>query len=160
MQIVTNSVVYMHYTLTDDAGKVIDSSSGGEPLAYLHGGGNIVKGLEKALEGKQAGDKLTVKVSPEEGYGVREESAIQKVPRRALRGVKDLKPGMRFTAQGAHGPIEVTVTAIQGDMVTVDGNHALAGVTLNFDVEITKVREATAEELMHGHVHGAGGHHH
>ncbi len=160
MQIAANSVVYMHYTLTNDEGKVLDSSSGGEPLVYLHGGGNIIKGLEKALEGKQAGDKLNVKVPPEEGYGVRDESAIQKVPRRAFQGVRDLKPGMRFTAQGNHGPVEVTVISIQGDMVTIDGNHALAGVALNFEVEITKVREATAEELLHGHVHGAGGHHH
>ena len=160
MQIAPNAVVYMHYTLTDDSGKVIDSSSGGEPLAFLQGSGNIIKGLEKAVEGKQAGDKLTVKVPPEEGYGVRDAAQIQKVPRRAFQGVKDLKPGMRFTSQGSHGPVEVTVTAVQGDMVTVDGNHALAGVNLTFEVEITKVREATSEELMHGHVHGSGGHHH
>lgn len=160
MQITTNTVVHMHYTLKDDSGKVLDSSSGSDPLAYLHGAGNIIKGLEKALEGKQAGDKLSVKVAPEEGYGVRDESAVQKVPRRAFQGVRDLQPGMRFTAQGSHGPVDVTVVAVQGDMVTIDGNHALAGVTLNFEVEITKVREATPEELMHGHVHGAGGHHH
>lgn len=160
MQIATNCVAYIHYTLTDEGGSVLDSSSGGEPLAYLHGAHNIIPGLEKALEGKKAGDKLSVKVAPEEGYGVRDESLIQQVPRRAFQGVKDIKPGMSFHANSSHGPTQVTVTQVQGDMVTVDGNHALAGQTLNFEVEIAKVREATAEELMHGHVHGAGGHHH
>jgi FKBP-type peptidyl-prolyl cis-trans isomerase SlyD len=160
MQITANCVVSMHYTLKNDAGGVIDSSSGGEPLAYLHGAGNIVPGLEKALEGKQAGDQLSVKVAPEEGYGVRDEALVQQVPRRAFQGVRDIKPGMRFNAQSAQGPMQVTVTGVQGDLVTIDGNHDLAGQTLNFEVEVTSVREATAEELMHGHVHGPGGHHH
>lgn len=160
MQIAANCVAYIHYTLTDDAGAVLDSSSGGEPLAYLHGSGNIIPGLEKALEGKQAGDKLKVTVAPEEGYGVRDEKLIQQVPRRVFQGVRDIKPGMRFHANAGQGAGQVTVTQVQGDMVTIDGNHALAGVTLKFEVEIAKVREATAEELMHGHVHGAGGHHH
>jgi FKBP-type peptidyl-prolyl cis-trans isomerase SlyD len=160
MQIAVNCVAYIHYTLKDDSGAVIDSSAGGEPLAYLHGAGNIVPGLEKALDGKQAGEKLSVKVAPEEGYGVRDEALVQQVPRRSFQGVRDLKAGMQFQAQTAQGPVAVTVTKVQGDMITVDGNHALAGVTLNFEVEVAKVREATAEELMHGHVHGAGGHHH
>jgi FKBP-type peptidyl-prolyl cis-trans isomerase SlyD len=160
MQIATNCVAYIHYTLKDDAGTVIDSSSGGEPLAYLHGAGNIVPGLEKALEGKQAGEKLSVKVAPEQGYGVRDEAMVQQVPRRSFQGVRDLKAGMQFQAQTEQGPVAVTVTQVQGDMVTVDGNHALAGVTLNFDIEVAKVREATPEELIHGHVHGPGGHHH
>ena len=160
MQIAVNCVAYIHYTLKDDKGAVIDSSSGGEPLAYLHGAGNIVAGLEKALEGKQAGEKLSVKVAPSEGYGLRDEALVQQVPRRSFQGVRDLKAGMQFHAQTAQGPVAVTVTKVQGDMITVDGNHALAGVTLHFDVEVTKVREATAEELMHGHVHGPGGHHH
>jgi len=160
MQIAVNTVAYIHYTLKDDGGAVIDSSAGGEPLAYLHGAGNIVPGLEKALEGKSAGEKLSVKVAPEEGYGVRDEALVQQVPRRSFQGVRDLKAGMRFNAQTEQGPVAVTITNVQGDMVTVDGNHALAGVTLNFDIEVTKVREATSEELMHGHVHGPGGHHH
>lgn len=160
MQIAANCVAYIHYTLKDESGGVIDSSSGGEPLAYLHGAGNIVPGLEKALEGKLAGAKLSVKVAPDEGYGVRDEALVQQVPRRSFQGVRDLKPGMRFHAQTQQGPVAVTVTQVLGDMVTVDGNHALAGVALNFDVEVTKVREATPEELMHGHVHGPGGHHH
>ena len=160
MQIAANCVAYIHYTLKDDAGAVIDSSSGGEPLAYLHGAGNIVPGLEKALEGQQAGAKLAVKVAPQEGYGVRDEALVQQVPRRSFQGVRDLKPGMRFHAQTQQGPVAVMVTQVQGDMITVDGNHALAGVTLNFEIEVTKVREATPEELIHGHVHGPGGHHH
>jgi len=160
MQITANCVAYIHYTLKDDSGTVIDSSSGGEPLAYLHGAGNIVPGLEKALEGKQAGEKLNVKVAPEEGYGVRDDALVQSVPRRSFQGVRDLKEGMRFHAQTQQGPVAVTVTRVAGDMITVDGNHELAGVTLNFEVEVTKVREATSEELMHGHVHGPGGHSH
>jgi FKBP-type peptidyl-prolyl cis-trans isomerase SlyD len=161
MNIAANCVAYIHYTLTNEAGAVLDSSSGGEPLAYLHGAGNLIPGLEQALEGKQAGEKFSVKVPPEQGYGVRDEALVQKIPRRAFQGVKDIKPGMRFNANtGGGGAAQVTVTQIQGDMITIDGNHALAGETLNFEVEITKVREATAEELMHGHVHGPGGHHH
>lgn len=160
MQVAENSVVLIHYTLTNDQGEVLDSSSGGEPLAYLHGSGNIIPGLEKALEGKQAGDKLVVKVAPADGYGERNDSLIQQVPKRAFQGVAQIQPGMSFTAQSSQGPMQVTVTAVAGDMITVDGNHPLAGETLNFDVEVTEVRKATLEELSHGHVHGPGGHHH
>lgn len=160
MQIASQRVVLMHYTLTNDQGEVLDSSSGGEPLAYLHGSGGIIPGLEKALEGKQAGDKLQVKVSPAEGYGEREAGLIQQMPRRAFKGIPDLRVGMQLQAQSEQGMRIITVTNIQGDMVTVDGNHALAGVPLNFDVEIVEVRAATAEEMSHGHVHGPGGHHH
>jgi len=158
MQIAANRVAYIHYTLTDDAGQVLDSSSGGEPLMYLHGAGNIVPGLEKALDGKAAGDNFKVSVAPAEGYGERDEALVQQVPRRAFKGVRDLRPGMRFQAEGAHGA--VIVTNVAGDMVTIDGNHALAGQTLHFAIEVTKVREATADEVLHGHAHGAGGHHH
>ncbi|MGH8540537.1 MAG: FKBP-type peptidyl-prolyl cis-trans isomerase [Stenotrophobium sp.] len=160
MEIASQRVARIHYTLTNDKGEVIDSSSGGEPLAYLHGGGNIISGLEKALEGKKAGDKLQVKVSPEQGYGLRDEALVQQVPRRAFQGVREIKPGMSFHAEGPRGPTSVTVMKVAGDMVTIDGNHALAGETLNFDVEVAEVRAATAEEMQHGHVHGAGGHHH
>ena len=161
MIIAEDTVVLIHYTLTNDAGEVIDSSAGGDPLAYLHGQGNIIPGLEKALEGRQAGDSLNVRVEPVEGYGLRDEGLVQKVPRRAFGGVADVQPGMQFHAQSSGGHTRVvTVTHVQGDMVTVDGNHPLAGTPLNFEVEITEVREATAEELEHGHVHGPGGHHH
>lgn len=160
MQIASQRVVLMHYTLTNDKGETLDSSSGGEPLAYLHGTGNIIPGLEKALEGKQAGDKLQVKVSPAEGYGERDASLIQQMPRRAFKGVGDLHVGMQLQTQGPQGMRVITITKMAGDMVTVDGNHALAGETLNFDVEIIEVRAASAEEMSHGHVHGPGGHHH
>ncbi len=150
----------MHYTLTNNKGEVLDSSQGGDPLTYLHGSGNIIPGLEKALTGKQVGDKLQVTVEPAEGYGVHDEALVQQVPKRAFQGVPNIEPGMTFHAQSSQGPMRVTVTAVQGDMVTVDGNHPLAGETLNFDVEITEVRAATLEEIAHGHVHGPGGHHH
>ena len=160
MLIADRAVVCIHYTLTNDKGEVLDSSEGREPLAYLHGQGNIIAGLESALLGKTAGDKLTVRIEPAQGYGVRDERMVQQVPRRAFQGVKDLQVGMRFQSQGPEGPASVVVTRVAGDMVTVDGNHPLAGEHLNFAVEITEVREASAEELSHGHVHGPGGHHH
>lgn len=160
MSIETNHVVSIHYTLKGDAGEVIDSSAGGEPLAYLHGHGNLVPGLERELTGKNAGDKLQVKISPADGYGEHDPQLVQRVPRRALKGVGNVRVGMRLHAQTDHGPKPVTVTQITGDMVTLDGNHPLAGKNLNFDVEIAAVRAATEEELSHGHVHGAGGHHH
>jgi FKBP-type peptidyl-prolyl cis-trans isomerase SlyD len=156
MPIADNDVVTIHYTLKDDSGEVIDSSAGGEPLAYLHGHGNIVPGLEHELAGKNAGDRLQVHVPAAQGYGEYDRALVQKVPRRALKGVANLRVGLRLQA----GHQAVTVTHIAGDMVTLDGNHPLAGQNLNFDVEITAVRPATEEELAHGHVHGAGGHHH
>jgi len=160
MVIAPDKVVLIHYTLTDEAGKVLDSSSGGEPLAYLHGQGNIISGLESALNGRQAGDKLNVRVEPADGYGVRDDALVQQVPRRQFGGT-NVQPGMQFNAQSSHGQARVvTVTRIVGDMVTVDGNHPLAGEVLNFDVEVAEVRDATPEELEHGHVHGPGGHHH
>ena len=160
MQIADRCVAYFHYTLTNDAGEVLDSSNGRDPLPYLHGKGNIVPGLEKALLGKKTGDKLDVVVAPEEGYGPHVESLVQVVPRSAFQGVANLEPGMQFQAESNMGPVSVVVTSVDGDQVTVDGNHPLAGETLHFAVEITQVREATVEEVMHGHVHGAGGHHH
>ena len=160
MQISQNAVVSIHYTLTNDKGETLDSSSGGDPLTYLHGNGNLIPGLERQLDGKQAGDKLTAKVTAAEGYGEYDKSLVQKVPRRSFRGVADVNVGMQFQVQSNSGPRMVTVTQVQGDMVTVDGNHALAGQDLNFDVEVTDVRAATDEEIAHGHVHGPGGHHH
>ena len=160
MAISPDSVVTIHYTLKDDDGAVIDSSASGEPLAYLHGHGNIVPGLEKELTGRNAGDKVSVRVSPEEGYGEYDRSLVQSVPLRALRGIKDVRAGMHLHAQTEQGPRTVTVTRVAADMVTLDGNHPLAGKHLNFDIQIEDVRQATEEELSHGHVHGAHGHHH
>lgn len=162
MQIADNKVVAFHYTLTNEAGQTIDSShQREEPLTYLHGHGNIIPGLEKALVGKESGDKLTVTVSPEEGYGERQEGMVQEVPTSAFEGADDnLQAGMQFQAQTEAGPRIFTITAVEGDQVTVDGNHPLAGETLNFDVEITEVRDATEEEQQHGHVHGPEGDEH
>lgn len=160
MQVARDAVVAIHYTLKNDAGDVLDSSAGGDPLAYIHGGGNIIPGLEEALEGRQAGDKLDVSIPAEKAYGAHDPSLIQQVPRRAFQTGTEVKAGMRFTAQTEQGPRQVVVTRITGDMVTVDGNHPLAGQALHFAVEITEVRAASAEELSHGHVHGPGGHHH
>jgi FKBP-type peptidyl-prolyl cis-trans isomerase SlyD len=160
MLIAPEKVVLIHYTLKNDSGETLDSSSGGDPLAYLHGQGNLIPGLEKALEGKQAGDKLSVSVGPGAGYGQRDDKLVQQVPRRQFGGA-NVQPGMQFHAQTSQGQTRVvTVTNIVGDMVTVDGNHPLAGENLHFDVEVTEVRDASAEELEHGHVHGPGGHHH
>jgi FKBP-type peptidyl-prolyl cis-trans isomerase SlyD len=152
--------VLIHYTLKDDKGAVIDSSARGEPLAYIQGHGNLVSGLEKALEGKQDGDSVVVSVAPEEGYGKHDAALIQRVPKRSMQGSGEIKKGMQFQARTDDGMRVFTVTAIVGDMVTLDGNHPLADKTLNFDVQVVSVRDATAEELEHGHVHGAGGHHH
>ncbi|HXQ32128.1 MAG TPA: peptidylprolyl isomerase [Steroidobacteraceae bacterium] len=160
MQVTRDAVVVIHYTLTNDVGEVLDSSAGGEPLAYIHGGGSIINGLEEALEGKAAGDRLAVVVPAEKAYGSRDARLVEQVPKRAFQGVGEIKAGMRFTAQTEQGVRQVVVTRVVGDMVTVDGNHPLAGQTLNFDIQIAEVRAATAEELAHGHVHGAGGHHH
>ncbi|MGM0702293.1 MAG: FKBP-type peptidyl-prolyl cis-trans isomerase [Pseudomonadota bacterium] len=157
MQIAQNSVVAFHYTLTNDAGEVLDSSEGRDPLTYLHGAGNIIPGLEKELEGRETGDKLNVAVTPEEGYGEVQPQLVQEVPRDAFQGVEAVEPGMQFQAQTQGGPLMVTVTQVEGDTVTVDGNHPLAGQKLNFDVEIADVREASQEEVEHGHVHGEGG---
>lgn len=160
MQIANDVVVSIEYTLTDDQGTVIDSSVGGEPLTYLHGAGNIIPGLEGALEGKKVGDSFKVSVSPAEGYGEKDEGLLQVVPRGMFQGVDQVEVGMQFHAQTDHGMQVITVAGVEGDNVTVDGNHPLAGQNLNFDVKVVDIRAATGEELEHGHVHGAGGHHH
>ncbi len=160
MEISSDKVVLIHYTLKDDAGAVIDSSDGGEPLAYIQGHGNLVPGLEKALEGKTDGNHVVVSIAPEEGYGKHDPKLIQRVPKRSMQGAGEIKKGMQFQARTDDGMRVFTVTGIVGDMVSLDGNHPLADKTLHFDVQVVSVRDATQEELEHGHVHGAGGHHH
>jgi FKBP-type peptidyl-prolyl cis-trans isomerase SlyD len=160
VQIAADSVVLIHYTLKNDDGKVLDSSAGGEPLAYIQGHGNLVSGLEKALEGKTQGNRIDVTLAPADGYGLRNEALVQRVPKRSLQGAGEIRKGMQFQARTEDGMRLFTVTGVAGDMVTLDGNHPLADKTLNFDVEVVEVREATEEELEHGHVHGPGGHHH
>jgi len=160
MQIEKNKVVGIDYTLTDKEGTVIDTSEGREPLKYIHGIGALIPGLEKELNGKAAGDKLSVTIAPEEGYGQRNEELRQSIPSAQFPPEPEPKVGMQFQANGPEGPIVVTIVDVAADHVVVDGNHPLAGVTLNFDVEIKEVRDASAEELEHGHVHGPGGHQH
>jgi FKBP-type peptidyl-prolyl cis-trans isomerase SlyD len=160
VDITADRVVRIHYTLKDDSGTVLDSSAGGEPLAYIQGHGNLISGLEKALEGKTDGHTMAVSVAPADGYGIRDEALIQRVPRRSLPPAGEVRKGMQFQARTEHGMRMFTVTAVVGDMVTLDGNHPLADKTLHFDVQVVDVREATREEMEHGHVHGPGGHHH
>lgn len=160
MQIADKTVVTIDYTLKDDNGTILDSSSDGQ-FAYLHGANNIIPGLENALTGKSSGDEVNVTVIPAEGYGDRNDSMIQAVPRDMFDSEQEIQVGMQFHAQSPEGEtIVVTVTDVEGDDITVDGNHPLAGKNLNFGVKVVDVREATSEELDHGHVHGPGGHHH
>ena len=160
MQVADNMAVSIHYTLTNDAGETLDSSTGGETLVYLHGKGNIIPGLEKVLVGKSAGDKLNVTIEPKEAYGEYVEEMVQVIPRKMFEGIDTVEVGMQFHADVSSGPGIVTVIKVEGDDVTIDGNHPLAGEVLTFDVEIADVRAATEEELAHGHAHGAGGHQH
>ena len=153
MQIANDAAVWLQYKLRNDAGEVLDESEAQDPLIYIHGQGDIVPGLEKALAGKTAGDKFKVTVPPDEGYGPRLESRVQNVPRDAFDDDAEIVPGMQFQAQGPDGDSIVTVVEVAGDQVTIDGNHPLAGEQLHFEIEVVKVRAATPEELDHGHVH-------
>ena len=160
MQIAPNSVVTLHYTLKDNDGAIIDQSEDGSFL-YLHGAMNIIPGLENALTGKSAGDELTVKVSPEEGYGEKMDERIQEVPKEMFENSDDIQVGTQFHAQSPDGQaVVVTVVEVKEEAVVIDGNHVLAGVELNFEVKIVDVREASAEDIEHGHVHGPHGHQH
>lgn len=152
MEITDGRVATIHYTLTDDDGQVIDTSPQHKPLSYLHGAGNIVPGLEKALAGKQVGESLKAEIPPEQGYGPRHDAMVQEVPRSAFPDIDAVKPGMQFEARTERGPLVVTVTRIGDEQVTVDGNHPLAGQTLHFEVEVADVREATEQESNQGHV--------
>ena len=154
MKIADNCVVFMNYTLTDDEGKTIDSNVGGDPMPYLPGGNNIVSGLEKALTGLKTGETVNVAVQPDEGYGPVIPEAIQTIDKDAFGDMDDIQAGMQFQAQGPEGQIQIiTIKEVTDDGILVDGNHPLAGQVLNFEVEIMEVREATGEELEHGHPH-------
>ena len=149
-----NLAVSMHYKLTDNDGNVLDSSEGAEPLDYLHGAGNLIPGLEKALAGKVEGDSVQVKVEPAEAYGEIMPELIEIVQKTAFQGVDSIEAGMAFEAKGPDGAMQhVVVKKVEGAEVTVDANHPLAGVVLNFDVTIISVGEATEEEVSHGHTH-------
>ncbi|HCA81594.1 MAG TPA: peptidylprolyl isomerase [Bacteroidetes bacterium] len=159
MTVQRNKVVTINYTLTDESGSLLESSEGQEPLTYLHGVGNLIPGLEASLEGKSAGTSLEVSVPPEEGYGVWDQEKIVDIPKSQFSGVDKVEVGMQFSVQSEAGEEVVTVSKVEGDIVTIDANHPLAGKILSFDVTIVGIRDATAEELDHGHVHGHGGHH-
>ena len=161
MLIANQHVVAIDYTLSNDAGEVIDSSAGAEPLVYLHGAGNIIAGLEKALLGKAVGDELDVSIEPEEAYGESSAELLTNLGREMFEGVDELEVGMQFHASAPDGGMQiVTIRDIDGDQVTIDGNHPLAGQQLNFKVKVVSIRAASEEELAHGHVHGEGGHQH
>ena len=159
MQIAENTAVSIHYTLTNDQGEVLDSSKGGDALVYLHGSGNIISGLEAALVGKKVGDKFNVRIEPKDAYGEVADDMVQIISKDMFEGIEQIEVGMQFHADVSYGSGVVTVVNIDGDNVTIDGNHPLAGEALTFDVEIIDVRPATKEELDHGHIHGAGCNH-
>ncbi|MFP4165883.1 MAG: peptidylprolyl isomerase [Opitutales bacterium] len=156
MEIAEGKVVSLEYALKDDEGTLIDQSQPEQPLTYLHGHRNIIPGLEAALEGKKEGEDVEVRVEPSEAYGEVNPSLEQEVPKDRFQGVDNVEEGMQFQASTDQGPISVRVVKVDDETVTVDGNHPLAGMNLNFAVKIQEVREAKPEELEHGHVHSEG----
>lgn len=156
MQIADNHVVTLHYTVKTTEGDVIDSSREAEPLAFIQGSHYMIKGLEDALYGKEKGNSFDLTVEPEEAYGMRHDELVQDVPAEAFDGM-DVEVGMSFRATTDDGEQSVIVIDKTDTTVTVDGNHPLSGLALNFDVEIVDVRAATEDEIAHGHVHGEGG---
>ena len=157
MQIGTNNVVSIHYTLRDETGEVLDASEGREPLDYIHGSGQIIPGLENALEGKSKGEELAVVIEPVNGYGTRDESLVHEVPKSEFETPDEIEVGMQFRVGDEGGTLVMVVAGVGDDVVTLDGNHPLAGVTLSFDISIADVREATEEEIKASqHVHGSG----
>jgi FKBP-type peptidyl-prolyl cis-trans isomerase SlyD len=160
MRITKNVVVSIDYTLRDDEGEVLDSSEGDEPLVYLHGQGQIIEGLENSLDGRATGDAFKVTVAPKDGYGEKSTSGAVRVPREELPEGPDPEVGMELEAVGPNGEVATLyVVGVEDDSVLLSTDHPLAGVTLHFDVTIREVRDATADELSHGHAHGPGGHH-
>lgn len=162
MQIAPNTVASLAYVLTNTQGETLDQADTQQPFVYMHGAHNIIPGLENALNGKQAGDTLEVTIPPEQAYGLKDDSLMQEVPRSMFAGVEEeqIIPGAEFHAQTNAGMQTIVITAVNGDTITIDGNHPLAGQTLHFDVTVLDVRAATKDEISHGHAHGPGGHHH
>ncbi len=158
--ITKDKVVQMYYTITDLDGTELDSNKGGEPVAYLHGHDGMMPGIEKSLEGKAAGDSFSVELAAADTFGEIQEGAEQRVSVKHLMGAKVWKPGMVAVVNTDHGQRQVTVLKVGKFMATVDLNHPFAGKTLKFDFEVVDVRDATEEEISHGHAHGPGGHHH
>ncbi len=160
MNIAPNHVVQFHYSVKDESGELLESSHGHKPLAFLHGHGGLLPALERAMLGKATGDEFSVTLTPDEAYGEIKEGMVQRVPLKHLQGGKNWKPGMIAMLQTGHGSQLVTIRSVGKFMAEVDLNHPQAGKTLNFEVKVISVREASEEELSHGHAHGPGGHHH
>lgn len=164
MQIAADKVVSFHYRLSETGGELLETSYDSDPTLYLHGHRGLLAALEEALEGKQAGDKVTVSLTPEQGYGQRQEGATQRIPIKHLLGYEKIKnkikPGMKVAVNTQHGPWDAVVLKVGKFNVDIDSNHPLAGKNLDFELEVVEVRDATADELAHGHAHGVGGHHH
>lgn len=159
MPITENSVVAFAYTLTDDSDEVIDSADTQNPLAYLHGHSQLIPGMENALTGRDIGDSFSIVLPPEEAYGIYDENLAGAMPRSAFEGVDEVQVGMQFQMEFPGGLRVVTVSAVNDEHVTVDGNHPLAGETLHFDIEVVSIRPATKDEIEHRHAHGPGGAH-
>ena len=160
MQVSEHKVVTLKYEVVDEQGQLVDRSEDDGPLAYIHGNGQLIFGLETSLTGHVQGEKLSIDVPPDQGYGERDENGIQKVSRSQFDNGDEIEAGMQFETQDDEEHQIVTVVGVEGDEITLDTNHQLAGMTLHFKVEIVEVRDATPEELDHKHVHGPGGHHH
>lgn len=160
MSVQDKKVVEFHYSLKLQDGQQVESSFDGEPMAYLHGANNIISGLESAMTGRAAGDRFEVTLAPEQAYGPRNEGNIQRLPLKRLGQTTRPRPGQVLTLQTKNGMVQVTVLKVGRFNVDVDANHPLAGQSLTFDIEIVSVRDASPEELSHGHVHGPGGHDH
>jgi len=160
MNISENAVVTLNYTLKNDEGQTLDSSDGGEPLVYLHGVGGLIPGLENELTGKSKGEKFSTIIEPKDAYGTKADDMLKVVPKVNFEGDEELKVGMKVELDTDHGPTVAMVAKVEDTQVTLDLNHPLADVTLYFDIEVVDIREATEEEIAHGHVHGPGGHHH
>ncbi len=157
MQVAPHTVVTIAYTVTDEDGEVLDQADAADPLAYLHGTGALVPGLEAALTGRGPGDTVKVTLEPDDAYGLHDPDLVAVAQRSQFEEPDDLELGMQFELESEDGEDLVTVVAIDGDEVTLDANHPLAGLTLTFDVRVLDVREATADEQSHGHAHGADG---
>ncbi len=162
MQVSADKVVSFHYRLSEQGGELLESSYEAEPTLYLHGHNNLLSALEAAMDGKQTGDKFSVSITPAQGYGERQEGATQRIPIKHLHNHKNLKlkPGMKVAVNTQHGPWDAIVLKVGKFNVDIDANHPLAGKNLDFELEIVEVRDASEEELAHGHAHGVGGHHH
>ena len=160
MKVAKNTVVSLNYTLKNNEGEILDTSDGREPLVYLHGVGALIPGLENVLEGEGEGSKVSTVINPEDAYGDRTDELLHKVPKSGFTGDEEMQEGMRVQLETENGPAIAVISKIEGEEVTLDLNHPLAGMELHFDVEVVGIREAQQEEIEHGHAHGPGGHHH